>query len=314
VPRAESRTSGPGDSRGERHQGAREIGPQVLAEVGRPTSGDEGDKFERGQVVVLGGEPETPGGVVLAALAALRAGAGRAHVVTDPSIAVALAVATPEVRVTPFTGSSSCPDLAASDVVRTALADADAVLVGSGCVDPDGAGSLLEQAVALVGADTCLLVDAAALSRVARRDRLLSRFGKRAVLLPNPGEAASLLERPIEEVQADPHTALVEVIARCGTTTAIRGGTTWIADEQSGPFVECGGHRALGTSGSGDVLAGIVLGLAARGGAAMSAVVWGVHVHSRCGEVLAARNHGIGLLARELLDEVPRVLNELLER
>ena len=84
----------------------------------------------------------------------------------------------------------------------------------------------------------------------------------------------------------------------------MRGATTWIAGPTDGPFVDESGHPALGTAGSGDVLVGIVAGLAARGATPLGATLWGVHAHGRGGEALAAEHGGLGLLARDLLDRV----------
>ena len=98
------------------------------------------------------------------------------------------------------------------------------------------------------------------------------------------------------------------------TPVAVRGATTWIGTPGTDVFVERAGHPALGTSGSGGVLVGIVAALAARGTDPLGAVLWGVHVHARCGEVLAARHGGLGLLARELVDQVPKTLNDLADQ
>ena len=75
--------------------------------------------------------------------------------------------------------------------------------------------------------------------------------------------------------------------------------------------MECGGHPALGTAGSGDVLAGLVAGLAARDTAPLDALLWAVHAHAAAGATLAGRHGGVGLLARELLDVLPMDLNRL---
>ena len=113
----------------------------MLAEHGPPTDADAADKFERGQVVVLGGDAETPGGVVLTALAALRAGAGRAHVITEPTVASGIAVANPELRVSPLpTGSvADAPEMV------SCIEDADVVVIGPGCLDRDRTSALVEE-------------------------------------------------------------------------------------------------------------------------------------------------------------------------
>jgi NAD(P)H-hydrate repair Nnr-like enzyme with NAD(P)H-hydrate dehydratase domain len=76
-------------------------------------------------------------------------------------------------------------------------------------------------------------------------------------------------------------------------------------------YVDRSGNAGLATSGSGDVLAGLLAGLAARGADPLQAVVWAAHVHGLAGDRLAARIGAVGYLARELLDEIPGVLTSL---
>lgn len=286
---------------------ARAVDRLVLAEHAPPADGDGTDKFERGQVVVLGGDADTPGGVVLAALAALRAGAGRAHVITDPAVTVAMAVANPELRVSAIPAGRLAD---ARDLV-SGIGHADVVVVGTGCRDRRRAASLLEQVVPLLSDRAVLCLDAAALPLVAERPSLIRDRGGRVMLLPNVGEAADLLRVARDDVEDDPARAVRRAVECFESPVAIRGSTTWMGAPGHDLFVERGGHPALGTSGSGDVLAGIVAALVARGAEPLGAVLWGVHVHARCGEALAARHGGFGLLARDLLDQVPVTLNEL---
>lgn len=97
------------------------------------------------------------------------------------------------------------------------------------------------------------------------------------VLLPNESEAAGLPDAPV---------------------VAVRGATTRVTGPDGDVYVERGGGIALATSGSGDVLAGMVAGLAARGADPLTATLWAVHLHATAGERLP-----IGTLARELIDE-----------
>ena len=72
-----------------------------------------------------------------------------------------------------------------------------------------------------------------------------------------------------------------------------------------------GGVPGLGTSGSGDTLAGVIAGFAARGSDALTAALWGVFVHAAAGKRLAARIGTVGFLAREILPEVPGIVDRL---
>ena len=167
------------------------------------------------------------------------------------------------------------------------------------------------QVAPLVGPGAVLVVDAAALVAVAERPELVSGLQERAILLPNPTEAARLLHQTDAEVDRDLSRATRTALDRFGTTVAVRGTTTWITAPGQDLFLDDRGHSALGTSGSGDVLMGMVAGLAARGMTPIGATLWGVHAHGLCGEFLAAELGGLGLLARDLLDRVAPTLNAL---
>jgi ADP-dependent NAD(P)H-hydrate dehydratase len=268
-------------------------------------------KFERGQVLVVGGSAETPGGVLLAGIAALRVGAGRVHLATAASCAPALAIAVPEARVTALPeAAGGVLDPHGAELLDDELSRADAVVVGSGCVDRDATGALLTAVASRVGVATTLIIDAAALDAVRARPAVV-RVAGGALLLPNRTEMAGLIGRSVESVEDDPLGALAAAVRASRVTVALRDARTWIADPSTGPYVDCSGSSALATSGSGDVLAGAVAGLAARGASPMTAVLWAVHAHGRSGKRLATRYGGLGLIARELLDVIGMELNDL---
>ena len=281
----------------------------VLVRDALPDHGSSTSKFERGQVLVIGGTVETPGGVVLAATAALRAGAGRVAVATVTSMAQALAMAVPEARVAGLAETADGairPDDAPE--LEDAIAQSDVVLIGPGMVQPEVSGELLLRVVPKLARSTLLVIDAAALPILRKcGDRLVP--GDRTLLLPNPGEMADLLGRDLEDIQSDPLAALRAAVERFGCAIALRGGETLIGGPASPVFVDRSGHPALASSGSGDVLSGAVAGLAARGASPVTALLWAVHAHARAGSELAEHHGGIGLLARELPERLPSILN-----
>jgi NAD(P)H-hydrate repair Nnr-like enzyme with NAD(P)H-hydrate dehydratase domain len=185
---------------------------------------------------------------------------------------------------------------------------ADAVLVGTSTMDHDLAGELLRRVLADLGPETVLAVDACSLTVLAEEPELLAPLGTRAVVVPNPVEAATILAVDVEEVLDDPEAATVELVARLGCVVAVRCADTVVAAPGSPRYLDRSGHPALGTSGSGDVFAGVLTGLLARGTDVLTATLWAVQLHGRAGEQAAARIGGQGVLARELLDELPRAL------
>lgn len=258
-----------------------------------------GSKDTRGRIVVVGGSRRTPGAVMLAGLAALRVGAGRLTLVVPEQIADQVAVAVPEAGVLALRDGGGA---LLGDDVREELESADAVVVGPGFVEP---GVALRAVVEV--RDVCeaarertgLVLDAFALGVLPGLGYLA--LPADCVLSPNTEEAGILLGHDVD----DPADAVVAIAARYGAAVtcfgeiADPGGSRW--------HVEASG-AGLGTSGSGDVLAGAVAGLLARGAGAAQAAVWATYLHAAAGDRLSDRIAPVGFLARELCDELPRRL------
>ena len=261
-------------------------------------------------MLVIGGSVEAPGSVLLAATAALRAGAGRVRIATTRSIAPSLAVAVPEARVTPMAETADGV-LSAADIpdLADAVNHSDAVLVGPGMVDKKAAGEVLDALIAVLPGSASLVADAAVLGALSRRAQDVAAIGERTVLLPNSGEMTDLLGSELDAIDRDPVGAVQEAVRHFRCTVALRGGETFIAGPGSEAFVERAGHAALATSGSGDVLSGALAGLSARGVPPLDSTLWAVHAHACAGASLADRLGGLGLLARELCHLLPTILN-----
>jgi len=128
------------------------------------------------------------------------------------------------------------------------------------------------------------------------------------VLTPNPTELAFGLH--VDEVDDAP-AAAAEMARRARAVVALGGETSWVADPDGRLWQDESGGAGLGVSGSGDVRAGVVAGLLARGAEPAQAAVWAAHLHGRAGERLAAAVGRLGFLARELPAQLPRVLSEV---
>jgi NAD(P)H-hydrate repair Nnr-like enzyme with NAD(P)H-hydrate dehydratase domain len=122
---------------------------------------------------------------------------------------------------------------------------------------------------------------------------------------------AHLTGRDKAAIESDPREAATEAARRWNAVVALKGATTWIARPDGELWRHDGGNVGLAVSGSGDTLAGIIVGLAARGAPLEQAAAWGVALHARAGERLAQRVGTIGYLARELADEVPALMRAL---
>ncbi|SFN83741.1 NAD(P)H-hydrate dehydratase [Mycetocola miduiensis] len=279
------------------------VTPNLLREWPLPEAGDS--KYGRGQVIVVGGALRSPGAAMLSGLAALRVGAGRLTLAVAASVATAVAVAVPECGIVPLDetadGSVSGDSV---DAAERDLSGADAVLVGPGLDDPDELERMLSALPPLVGSDSVVVLDAFALGVLPKVPDAVEAFGNRLVLTPNKEEAARLLERDLDDLVDD----IAEIARRyravvtCYDVIASPDGRIWRTGTGGG---------GLATSGSGDVLAGAITGLCARGATAEQAAVWATHAHAAAGDRLAVHVGPLGFLASELLDELPRVLVEI---
>ena len=285
--------------------------PGLLRHWPLPEPADDADKEERGRVLVVAGAPELPGAAVLAGVAALRAGAGKLRIATVGSIAPFVALAVPEARVyaLPETADGGIDPRAAEQLAELANGS-QATLLGPGLLDRPAVQELLLAFLPRVEGST-LVLDAEAMLASAECHRELHALRTPAVLTPHAGEMARMLGTDKEAVRADPVGIARRAADRFRAVVALKGAETVIVAPDGEAWCNRSGNVGLATSGSGDTLSGIVVGLAARGAESARAAAWGVYLHGAAGDRLAERVGPLGFLARELLAEIPPLMAEL---
>lgn len=275
-----------------------------------PLPAADADKDERGRVLIIGGSREIPGALLLAATAALRAGAGKLVLATGASVAPGVALVMPEARVIALpelkTGGFSGGGVARLASLRGRV---DAVLLGPGMQDEKASCDFVAAVVALFG-DVPVILDAMALGTVTRQGLGPHGGHHRALALtPHAGEFAHLTGHDKAHVIAQASALSADYAQRWNGVLVLKGACTHIATPHGQRWVHEGGTVGLAMSGSGDTLAGIIAGLAARGAELAQACAWGVVLHGCAGERLASRNGPLGYLARELANEIPLLMN-----
>ena len=266
------------------------------------------DKEQRGRLVVVAGSRETPGAGLLAAEGAFRVGAGKIHLATASSCAPTLAVTAPELMVTGLSedsGGSLHPD-EADGLVE--CADGCTVLLGPGFTDPDMSDALVRRTVPRLGGTVVL--DALATAYVTVNHEEVAGLDATIVLTVNPGELAHCLGVSEDAVSDDLEGHTARLAERTRAVVVCGGPVKVVAHRDELWRVEAG-NPGLGTAGSGDVQAGIVAGLLARGAEPRQAAVWGAFLHATAGDRLAERVGPVGFLARELPGELPALLADL---
>jgi hydroxyethylthiazole kinase-like uncharacterized protein yjeF len=272
-----------------------------------PDAEHDGDKESRGRVLVLAGSREMPGAAILAGTAALRAGAGKLVIATPQSAAQTVAGAVPEARVIALPeASDGAPTLFSLPLLQPIAARAAAVVIGPGMIGRETTIALV-QAVLPFLKNATVVLDALAMDAVLA----LHRFSQPVILTPHAGEMAHLTGHEKEALQEEPLLVATRQAAQWNAFVALKGPDTAIAAPDGRSWMHTAHAPGLGTSGSGDVLAGIIAGLAARGAPPEQAIAWGVALHARAGQALAAQMGTVGYLARELPAQVPALMHAL---
>ncbi len=283
----------------------------LLGRIPLPAHDSEGDKEERGRVLIVGGEVELPGAIILAGIAALRAGAGKLQLATCRTTAPFVGVAVPECLAAALdeTKSGTISDKSARKIIEYANR-ADAVLIGPGLRRSNDNDALLSHVLSK-WETTPIVLDAGALGVLKRMPHSLARLKGNAVITPHGGEMADTIGVDKKEIENDPAGVALRAAADLSAVVALKGSDTFIASPDGDLYIYTYGDIGLATSGSGDTLAGIVTGLLARGASPLHAAIWGVFLHGAAGNVLSKRMGRIGFLARELLDEIPMIMHRL---
>lgn len=264
----------------------------------------DGDKETKGRVLILAGSGEVPGAALLTATAAMRSGAGKLRIATGESVAAEIGVAMPEAMVVGLPeDDDGALAVAAADMLAEQANQVDAVIAGPGLKESESCKRI---AGVLLASQAHLALDAAMLRCLEPLPDC--KRSSEPILLPHAGELGSLLDCDEEMVEREPIECGHRAARLYRSIVLVKGVASHVVTPAGDSWTYEGGAPGLGVSGSGDVLAGIVGGLLARGAEPLSALLWSVWLHGEAGAALAKKVGPIGFLAREIADEVPALL------
>jgi ADP-dependent NAD(P)H-hydrate dehydratase / NAD(P)H-hydrate epimerase len=277
------------------------IGDPVLGLV--PPRLRSGTKFKSGVVVVAGGARGLTGAPTMAALAAMRTGAGYVQVAvpasTEPTFALKLMEAM--THGVPEDDGAHMPD--GVDRVLELCERAGALVLGPGIGRTDGA---LEWARAVARrAPVPVLIDADGLNAHAGRLDSLRERQAPTVLTPHEGELGRLLGIESDKVQATRFECAREAAKRSGCIVVLKGDDTIVSTPEGVAAVSPGATPALATAGTGDVLAGLTGALLSKGMQPLEAAAAGVLAHARAGRAAARRLGADHVIAGDVIDAIP---------
>lgn len=265
-------------------------------------------KGDAGRVVICAGSPGYTGAAALASDAAVKAGAGLVSLYTPLSSRDVLAIKLTEVMVHGLL--ERMPGIlgggAASDVASSAEA-ADVLAIGPGL----GTSESTQEAVRTIlqKITTPVVIDADALTALAGHTEILAAMQAQKVLTPHPGEMARLTGLEIAEIEADRINVAKKYAEEWQAIVVLKGAPTVIGCPNGTVYVNSTGNSSLATGGSGDVLTGIIAGLAAQEISLQEAAICGVYLHGLAAELTGI---DIGLAAGELAALLPQAREQVL--
>lgn len=271
-----------------------------------PGRGARSTKFTSGHVVVAGGCAGLMGAPAMAALAAMRAGAGYVTACLPRSQAHIVDGRLLEVMTRGLPDELGGLTVQGVDVVLAALSRAGALVLGPGLGREPGAIDFARELAAR--APLVTLIDADGLNAHAGRLADLRRRQVPTVLTPHAGELARLLEVDGAEVERGRLRHVRAAAELSGAVVVLKGDDTLIAAPDGRMAVSPGGAPALATAGSGDVLSGVIAALLAQGLGPLEGAAAGVLLHVRAGREAARRLGGAdGAIASDVIASLPSV-------
>jgi NAD(P)H-hydrate epimerase len=283
------------------------IGPGVLRDMPRRTASST--KFSSGNVFIIGGSTGLTGAPCMAALAAMRAGAGYVTVGAPASLEQSFTVRLLEAMMVglPEDGDGH---LEASGVepVLQAVGRADAVVLGPGLSKDPDAQALARGVIPRI--DVPLVIDADGLNALAGHlEDVLPQRRWPTVLTPHSGELARLLGTDSAEVERARLSHAREAAALSRAFVVLKGDDTLVAAPSGRVAISRGNAPGLATAGTGDVLSGVIGAMLAKGMPVAQAACAGVYVHLRAGQIAAAPHGPDGTIASDVIHALPAAMN-----
>jgi len=263
-------------------------------------------KGNAGHVLVVGGSEGLTGAPHLAALGALRSGAGLVTVACPGALADSIKSGSPDIMTLPLgTGNQWTPELAST--ILSATKRFNSIVIGPGMGRTGKTVDFLK--IFIANCPTNTVLDADALFALAQFPKNIQKLPHQTVLTPHPGEMARLLKTDSAGIQTDRLSAIQSFVDSCAATLILKGAGTLVANGEMtciSPFSE----PNLAVGGSGDVLSGVIGSLLAQGLSPMHASCLGVYWHGLAGRLLRKEYPTRGNLASEIANTLPKAAKE----
>lgn len=269
-----------------------------------PPRKERSSKRDYGRVLCICGSTGMAGAAYLCAKSAYRTGAGLVEIFTPEENRAILQSLLPEAIVTAYNEQN------AQDFLLTSIQRADCIVTGCGLsVTPLSRKILSTLLHNIDTAKTPLILDADALNLISKNYSFL-KYIKGAIITPHALEFSRLTGISVDDILNSPDIYAFEYAQKNSLVCVLKDHNTIVSDGSKRMYINQSGNSGMATAGSGDVLAGIIAGLAAQSrSASLDIASLGVYIHGLCGDISARHLSEYSLMASDLIDALPIVFN-----
>ena len=266
-----------------------------------PDRAQDAHKGDFGRILLLCGARGYTGAAYLAAMGALRSGAGLVFLGVPESIYAIEAVKLNEAIVFPLPDEDGGLSAAAVPEIMERLPKMDAVLIGPGL--GQGSGTFEVVKAVLENAACPVVLDADGINLIASHKDIVRGRTAPTILTPHAGEFARLSDKAVE----DRKTAAEQMAQNLNCIMLLKGHNTVVTDGIT-TYINPTGNPGMAVGGSGDVLAGIIASLLGQGIELLKAAACGAWIHGAAGDICASEIGQFGMLPTDMVRVLPRLL------
>ncbi len=273
----------------------------------------ESSKGNYGRVLIISGSTGMTGSGCLCAKAALRSGAGLVYLGVPSALRDIYSTQLVEPIVIPLEdrGNGYLSKESMHEIIKE-MERMDVAAIGPGISSRQDVSEIMGEL--LINARIPLVLDADALNAVSGDVGILKKSKVPVIVTPHPGEMSRLIGVSIPDIQKDRIKYARDFSSEYNVITVLKGAKTIIATPDGRIYINPTGNPGMSTAGTGDVLTGIITGFWGQGFAPEDAAVAGVFLHGLAGDIAAANRGEYGLIAGDLIEELPYAINKILQK
>lgn len=257
------------------------------------------NKSTYGKVLNIAGSDYMAGAAYLSSVSALKIGCGYCFLLTTDEARRAVASQTQNVVFLP------------ANEIKKYAKEVDVISIGCGLSQNNYANRIFNKFIQYTPVETPVIVDADGLNIVSKNpDKFINKNFKNIIFTPHPKEASRLLN--VDDVTKDMEFAAREITRIYGCVTVLKTHRTFVCAPDGRTYTNKTGNNSMAKAGSGDVLTGMIAGIAAQGAELFEAACLGVHLHGLSGDISAQILSQYCVMAKDLIDNIPVAVKKYL--